>query len=56
MNIPVKNAEENDGQTSEDDVIQLDVPLVEDSHRTKSTEVGIIVVRKSQCHILVEEV
>ena len=56
MNVPVEDAEEDDGETSEDDIIQLYVPLIEYGHRAEATPVGVEVVREGQRNVLVEEI
>lgn len=56
MNVPIEHAEQDHWQTCENDIVQLNVPFIKDSHRTKSTEISIIVMWQSQCHILVEEI
>ena len=56
MNVPVTDTEQKNGQTRENDVVQLDVPLVKDNHCAEAALVSIEVVRESEGHILVEEV
>ena len=56
MDVPIEHAKQNDWQTGEDNIVQLDVPFVEDCHGTETAEVGIVVMRKSERHILVKEV
>ena len=56
MDIPVHHAEQDYWQTSKDDVIELDVPLIKDRHRAEATVVCIEILRDSTHDVLIEEV
>lgn len=56
VHVPVENAEEDDWQTGEDDVVELDVPLVEHGHRAEAAHIRVKVVWQRQRDVLVEEV
>lgn len=56
VDVPVEHAKQDHRQTSENDVVQLDVPFIEHSHCTKATVVGKVVVRQRQSDVLVKEI
>ena len=56
MDIPVKHTKCNYWHTGEYDIVKLNIPLIKDSHGTKSAKVSIEVVRHGKRNILVEEI
>lgn len=56
VHIPVEDTHYNDWPTCEDDIVELNVPFVEDCHGAEATEVGVEIVRHRQNHVLVEKV
>ena len=56
VDIPVKNTKCYYWHTCEHDIVQLDVPLIEDCHGAEPAEVGKKIVRHRQRNILVEKV